>query len=258
MENFINIPKSMGAGCFSMEFKKIMTKKGFVFLILFSTLAFVGQRINFSALVGADNQFFTLFQFFGPIAGSFLGPVVGIAAVLIAELANFFSLGSEWTAINLVRLLPMLFAAYYFGVNKDKIKISVIVPLAAILLFIAHPIGRTVWFFALYWTIPIIVKALPQRYSNNAFLKSLGATFTAHSVGGAAWIWTVPMSASQWVGLIPVVAYERLLFAIGITGLYILFNTLLDKLDSRFTSDAVHIDKRYVLSRRWFAFLTRS
>jgi len=54
------------------------------------------------------------------------------------------------------------------------------------------------------------------------------------------------------------VAYERILFALGITGAYILFNTLLDKLDSRLTSDAVHIDKKYVLSRRWFAFLTRS
>ena len=66
------------------------------------------------------------------------------------------------------------------------------------------------------------------------------------------------MTAGQWVGLIPVVAYERILFALGITGAYILFNTLLDKLDSRLTSDAVHIDKKYVLSRRWFAFLTRS
>ena len=248
----------MAVGCSTMEFKKIMTKKGFVFLILFSALAFAGQRINFSALVGTDNQFFTLFQFFGPIAGSFLGPVVGVAAVLIAEAANFFAVGSEWTALNLVRLLPMLFAAYYFGVNKDKIKVGIVVPLAAIALFVLHPIGRQAWFFSLYWTIPIIVKILPQKYSQNAFLRSLGATFTAHSVGGAAWVWTVPMTANQWAGLIPVVAYERILFALGITGAYILFNTLLDKLDSRLTSDAVHIDKKYVLSRRWFAFLTRS
>ncbi|MBS3125839.1 hypothetical protein J4453_00160, partial [Candidatus Woesearchaeota archaeon] len=155
----------MALGCFTMELKKIMTKKGFVFLILFSALAFAGQRINFSALVGTDNQFFTLFQFFGPIAGSFLGPVVGVAAVLIAELANFFTVGSEWTALNLVRLLPMLFAAYYFGVNKDRMKVSIVVPLAAIALFVLHPIGRQAWFFSLYWTIPIIVKILPQKYS---------------------------------------------------------------------------------------------
>ena len=235
-----------------MELKKIMTRKGLIFLILFSILAFVGQKINFSPLIGADNQFFTLFQFFGPIAGAFLGPVVGILAVLIAELTNFLIVGKAWSLINLVRILPMLFAAYYFGVNREKFRLSLIVPLAAIIIFIAHPVGRQVWFFALFWTIPIIVKLLPAKYSGSAILRSLGATFTAHAVGGAAWIWTVKMTAGQWIGLIPVVAYERLLFAAGIFGSYIVINTLLNKLDSKLTSDVVNIDKDYVLSRKLF------
>ena len=233
-----------------MDLNKIMTKKGFIFLVLFSLLVYAGDKINFSPLIGADNQFFTLFQFFGPIAGSFLGPVVGILAVLIAEVGNFLIVGKEWTLINLVRLLPMLFAAYYFGTRKEKL--NLLVPLLAILAFIVHPIGRQVWFFTLYWTIPIIVKLLPDKYSQNAFLRSLGETFTAHAVGGAAWIWTVSMTAEQWVGLIPIVAYERLLFTIGIAGSYIVFNTLLDKLDTKLTSDAVNIDKSYVLSRKLF------
>ncbi len=233
-----------------MDLNKIMTKKGFIFLVIFSLLVYAGDKINFSPLVGADNQFFTLFQFFGPIAGSFLGPVVGILAVLIAEVGNFLIVGKEWTLINLVRLLPMLFAAYYFGTRKEKL--NLLVPLLAILAFIVHPIGRQVWFFTLYWTIPIIVKLLPDKYSQNAFLRSLGATFTAHAVGGAAWIWTVKMTAEQWVGLIPVVAYERLLFTIGIAGSYIAFNTLLDKLDTKLTADLVDIDKKYVVSKGMF------
>jgi len=233
-----------------MDLNKIMTKKGFIFLVLFSLLVYAGDKINFSPLVGADSQFFTLFQFFGPIAGSFLGPVVGILAVLIAEVGNFLIVGKEWTLINLVRLLPMLFAAYYFGTRKEKL--NLLIPLLAILAFIVHPIGRQVWFFTLYWIIPIIVKLLPNKYSQNAFLRSLGATFTAHAVGGAAWIWTVSMTAEQWVGLIPVVAYERLLFAAGIGISYILFNTLMDKLDAKLTSDVISIDKSYVLSRRLF------
>jgi len=73
-----------------MNISKIFTKKGIIFLILFSALALIGMNINFSKLVGAESQFFTLFQFFGPVAGSFLGPIVGALSVLIAQLSNFF------------------------------------------------------------------------------------------------------------------------------------------------------------------------
>ena len=148
----------------------------------------------------------------------------------------------------------MLFAAYYFGTKKKSI--SIVVPLIAIAIFMLHPIGRQVWFFSLYWTIPIIVKVLPKKYSNNVLLKSLGATFTAHSVGGAAWIWTVPMAAGQWVALIPVVAYERLLFAAGIAGSYVVINTVLDKITEKFKLNipekVLHINKQHILSKKLF------
>lgn len=237
-----------------MEMKKLFSKKRIAFLLLFIAMVFVGNRINFSVLVGAENQYFTFFQFFGPIAGSFLGPIFGIIAVLGAELADFLAVGKAFSIINIIRLTPMLFAAYYFG-TKKKIT-SVIVPLIAIAAFVLHPIGRQVWFFSLYWTIPIIVKLLPKKYSNNVLLKSLGATFTAHSVGGAAWIWTVPMAAGQWIALIPVVAYERLLFAAGIAGSYVLVNTVLDKVIDKFKwsipTDILNINKNYSLSKKMF------
>src|SRR3989338_1676241 len=51
---------------------------------------------------------------------------------------------------------------------------------------------------------------------NNLFIKSLGATFTAHAVGGMMWIWAFNLPASIWNSLIPVVITERLLFASGI------------------------------------------
>ena len=237
-----------------MDIRHLLSKKKLMFLIVFILLSFIGERVNFSALVGAKNQFFTLFQFFGPIAGSFLGPIVGVLTVLIAELANFLVLGKSWTAINILRLLPMLFASYYFGTIKDKInfkklssRISVIIPALAIILFIVHPIGRTVWFFSLFWAIPIIVSLLPKKYSKNLFLRSLGATFMAHAVGGAIWIYSIKMTAQQWIALIPVVAYERLLFAAGIAVSYIVINTILDKLDTKVTAGVVNIEKKYAL-----------
>ncbi len=231
-----------------MKLNKLITKKGMMFLLVFSILVFVGDRINFSKVIGGDNQYFTLFQFFGPVAGSFLGPVVGVLSVLISELASYLMLGKAFTLINVLRLAPMLFAAWYFGTKKGKL--SVLVPVAAIILFVAHPIGRQAWFYSMFWTIPLIIKILPKKYSERVFLKSLGATFTAHAIGGIIWLYLIPMSPQQWIALIPVVIYERFLFAIGITVSFILLNSLLDRLDSKTKSEYVNVDKRYVLFRQ--------
>src|SRR3989344_7058516 len=104
-ENYLNQPKISRLGGM-MKLSKLMTKKGLVFLLIFSILVFIGDRINFSRLVGADNQFFTLFQFFGPVAGAFLGPVVGVLSVLIAEVASKIYTHAAWDIITILRLLP--------------------------------------------------------------------------------------------------------------------------------------------------------
>ena len=231
-----------------MRVNKLITTKGLLFLLIFSVLVFIGDRINFSKLVGAENQFFTLFQFFGPVAGAFLGPVVGVLSVLIAEIASKIYTNATFDLVTMLRLLPMLFAAWYFGTKKDKL--SFLIPVAAIILFVAHPVGRQVWFFSLFWTIPIIIKLLPKKYVEKAFLKSLGATFTAHAVGGAMWNYIVPMTPAAWIALIPIVIYERLLFASGIAVSFVALNTLLDKLTAKTKADYLNIDKRYVLFKQ--------
>src|SRR3989338_3857358 len=114
---------------------KKISKRGMVFLGLFTVLALVGMNINFSPLVGEKNQFFTLFQFFGPIAGGFLG-VFGVIAVLLAQLIDFVVVGKEATLINILRLAPMLFAAFYFASKEIKSKtIAIIVPAICIVAF---------------------------------------------------------------------------------------------------------------------------
>lgn len=230
-----------------MKLKKLITKKGLLFLFIFSILVFVGDRINFSKVIGVENQYFTLFQFFGPVAGAFLGPVVGILAVLIAEIGSFILLGKAFTLINVLRLLPMLFAAWYFGTKKDKL--SLLIPAAAIILFVTHPIGKQAWLYSMFWTIPLIIKLLPKKYGGRAFLKSLGSTFTAHAIGSIVWLYLIPMTPEAWIALIPVVIYERLMFAGGITISFIALNTLLDKLDVKAKAEYINIDKRYALFR---------
>ncbi len=230
-----------------MKSKRVLTPKGVTFLVLFAALSLIGMNINFSKLTGAENQFFTLFQFFGPIAGGFLGPAVGAASVLLAQAADIFLTGKSVSLLNLIRIAPMLFAAYYFGSRKRSF--GIVVPLIAIALFLLHPVGKQVWFFSLFWTVPLIVKALPSKYATSIIARSLGATFTAHAVGGALWIHTVPMTPETYMALISVVIAERTLFAIGIAASYVAVNAILDKALETFDMTApaglLHIEKRF-------------
>ena len=234
--------------------RKISVPTQVFFVVLFVLLVLVSRKINFSALVGAEqNQFFTLFQFFGPMAGGILGPLVGAVVVffaLITDLFIKFSTGSgSFDSLSLLRFLPAIFAAWYFGVKKGKLSFgkknlspvaSIGVPALAIALFVLHPVAREAWYFSLFWTIPIIAYFFRHRL----FLRSLGATFAAHSVGGAIWVWTVPMTPEMWTGLIPVVIVERVLFALGIGLSFIIASTVLARVESRvpFVSVEKHYD----------------
>ncbi len=223
-----------------MEF----TRKHTVFVALFGVLVLLSDQVKVFTLWGAAGQYFTLFQLFGPIAGGFLGPALGVASVLLAEVASFAWLGKETTAVNILRLLPMLFAAYYFASWKNKkSRITWLVPIAAIALFVVHPVGQQAWYYALYWTIPLVAVLLPE----NLLLRSLGASFTAHAIGGIIWLYSFPTSPGFWTALIPVVAFERLLFAGGIAVSFVAMNTLLAKVESMLPEEIVAIDYRYAL-----------
>lgn len=202
-------------------------QKKLFFLALFSIVGFIALQIPFNKVVGS-NVSFTLFDFFGPMAGGFLGPVFGIASVLGVTVFNMLVKDTPWTTGSTIRLFPTLFAVAYFAIIANKKyqgKWMLAVPILAIIAFIAHPIGRQVPHYALmFWSIPVI--AYFKR--DNLFAKSLGATFTAHAVGGAAWIWAFNLPAAVWNGLIPIVITERLLFATGITVSYIVMKHTLN------------------------------
>jgi hypothetical protein len=221
------------------------SRKQVLFVAIFGVLALVADRINVASVMGAPGQTFTLFQFFGPVAGAFLGAWLGIAAVLGAELVNFVLLGKAVTAINVLRLFPMLFATWYFAKGKDT-KAGIAVPLAAMALFWLNPIGLEAWPYALYWLIPVIARIF---FKENLFAKSLGTTFTAHSVGSVAFLYTTGMAAPAWMALIPQVAIERLLFGAGIAFSFVVMNSLLAALTSRWKLKFLTIEPRYALHR---------
>ncbi|MDO8577215.1 MAG: hypothetical protein Q7R82_02620 [Candidatus Daviesbacteria bacterium] len=201
-------------------------RKKLFFLALFSIVGFISLQIPFNKILGSSVSF-TLFDFFGPIAGAFLGPVFGIASVLGVEVVNLFIKHTPLNAGSIIRLFPTLFAVYYFAVIAKKGNGStsltniliLAVPILCIIAFIVHPIGRQVPYYPLFfWWIPIA--AYFKR--NNLFLKSLGATFTAHAVGSTAFLYALNLPTEVWRSLPPIVVSERLLFASGIAASYII------------------------------------
>lgn len=193
-------------------------KKRFLFFLAFVALGFLLLQVPLTRLAGSKATF-TLFDAFGPTAGGFLGGPAGALAALMMQLFNFLAHGAHiQDAGTLIRFLPMMFAALYFS---RRTRLNILVPAIAILAFVAHPVGREVWFFSLFWLIPILCSFFQDR---SLLARSLGATFTAHSVGGALWIYFIPMPTAVWIALIPIVIMERLLFAGGIAVTYFIFN----------------------------------
>lgn len=206
--------------------------KKLLFLALFSVIGFIAMQVPFNKVMGS-NVSFTLFDFFGPIAGGFLGPVFGVVSVLGVELFNLFVKQTPLTTGSIIRLFPVLFATFYFALIHKKTtqgKWLLSIPLLCILIFIIHPVGRQVPYYALmFWLIPVL--AYFKR--DNLFVRSLGATFTAHAVGGVAWIWAFNLPVPVWNNLIPIVIAERLLFALGIAASYVVVNHTLSFLISK-------------------------
>jgi hypothetical protein len=206
--------------------KKLFEKKGVV-IAAFILIGFLAMKVPFSQLIGASDMRFSLFDFYGPIAGAFLGSLPGVLTVLTMQLVNWGVSGFSLELSSLIRILPVLFAVLYFA---KQTKWTLVVPAIAMIAFWAHPEGRQAWYFALYWLIPLIVYPF---YNKFLFARALGATFTQHSVGGALWLWALNMKAELWIGLIPIVWKERVLMAIGITLTFIAFNYLLSWIDRK-------------------------
>lgn len=201
--------------------QQYFTKKNVLFIAIFVVLGFIALQIPVAQLEGSKAKFM-VYDAFAPIAGAFIGSVPGVIAVFFMQFFNFLAHGAVIEDIGtIIRFLPMLFATLYFA---KKGKFNLIIPLVAIAVFVAHPIGRTVWYFTLFWTIPMIAYFFRDRF---LLARALGATFTAHAVGGALWVWVFALPASVWTSLIPIVAMERILFAFGIAGSFLLVNNLL-------------------------------
>jgi hypothetical protein len=213
------------------------------FFLLFSALALLLFQFNFAQILGVEpSPSFTFFQFIGPIAGGILGPIGGVATILTVSVSNFILTGQMLEIPVIVSFFTMAFAALYFG---TKNKLAAIVGPIAMVLFWLHPEGNIAWIYSLFWVIPV----LASFYKKNLFARSLGSTFTAHAIGSVAYLYAFNIPAEVWFGLIPIVAFERLLFAAGISVSFVAVTTALKYISARIDLSFLNLEEKYSLMR---------
>lgn len=233
------------------------------FWAVFVVLGIIALQIPVNVLAGAKVKF-TLFDLFAPISGAFLGAGFGAIAVVLMQTLNIMLHGfsgvqsdSILRLVATLRFLPLILGVLYFSLSSKVFKGDSLkgvwilaVPLFSILAFNLHPIGRTVWYYSLFWLIPLAVWPARNRF---LLARALGSTFTAHAVGGAVWIWAFNLPANVWVSLIPVVALERSIFALGIAASYILMNNVLAILSiKKLLPKTLSFDKKYIVIKWGF------
>ena len=223
-------------------------KSKIIYISIFAILGFGLLQLPVNNLAGTGAKL-TFFDMFYPVSGALLGGVYGMLAVVLMQFLNLamhnfagVSVLSFLTILATIRILPMLAGVLTFSKVSSKV---LIIPALGIVSFLANPIGREAWIFTLFWLIPFA--AWPAR---NKFLvaRSLVSTFSSHAAGGAIWVWAFPTTSAFWITLMPIVALERSIFALGISGSYILINNLGYLLQQKeFIPAGLKFNKKYIL-----------
>lgn len=193
-----------------------MIKKYLLHFISF-VVALSACFIPFNWLVGSYATFFSFSTITLPALGYHLSLFYVILAFLtkglfVAPALKFFAL----------RRLPLLAATIVL--RKETFIGSVLIPLVCMALFCMHTVGGQVFYYSLYWLIPVALYAAPV---DSLLSRSLQASFVAHAVGSVVWLYTKPIAPALWTALMPVVPVERILLALGMYSMVYVFGKIL-------------------------------
>lgn len=223
---------------------------------LFYLCAFIGigfflLQIPFTNIVGSGQQF-SFFDFFAPTIGAFLTSIWGAISVIVVKIINALVTEQSLDTTTIIRFFPLALAAFYFGARRYKTLVAII-PLVCMVLFILHPEGRGAWYYSLYWLIPIVASFAKR----SLILNSLGATFTAHAIGGVAFLYAFNLPTEVWIGLIPIVFLERMLFTGGTALSYVAVNTLADHIAEKLSIRTLKrlVQPNYIFSKKLLTHL---
>ncbi len=174
-----------------------------------------------SFIIGSHAAFFSASQFLIPVAGYYGGLSTSILLMLGPACIKALISGSLPYGLAVYHI-PSFCGALYYRIYRTqagkgqlygKKLIGCMVPLVCMILFSGHSVGSQAWVYSMYWIIPIVTTCLPHT---SHFLQALGSTFTAHAIGSVIAVYSGTLTPSQWIGLIPIVAIERIVFAMGI------------------------------------------
>jgi len=206
--------------------KRLVIPKIF-FTVLFAALFIVLTKVKLTPIFGTDTKF-SASVMFGPVISKFLGIGWGSGAIILSQLVGvvigFYKIKS---IANLLTFAPIIAAGIYFGkMFKGDTKLTII-PIFCILLFLLHPIGREVWYYSLFWVVPIFIARfkpnLDKVLKNNiaqVYAYSLGSALTDHSIGSIIYLYLMNIPAEFWTMSIPFTFMERIVIAAGITFSY--------------------------------------
>ncbi len=185
-----------------------------------------------------------LFSLCAPLLGTFFHPII---ALLIVGLALFFKTGISTYGITLG--IPTIIATLCWIVEQKSTKaarlgrfaLNVMLPLACIIIFGLHPVGRNAVAYSLYWLIPPILFFMQHHNTWFKLINSaLRITFITHAVGSILWLLIVPTTPIYWLSLIPIVAGERLRLA-TITSAMLTIIKLIERVKTPKTMHAIRI-----------------
>ncbi|KKS68648.1 MAG: hypothetical protein UV38_C0001G0189 [candidate division TM6 bacterium GW2011_GWE2_42_60] len=192
-------------------------------------LAFLLSFWNITHIQGSLSGIFAFNQSLYPLIGMVAGPLLMSLWGFLNFVLHFsFSAAICKTllAAHLASSCGMLYAALIASSNYLYFKRGLCAAMVFVcgIAFIIHPVGRFALLYPCFWFIPLIIAFIPKP---SIFLTALGSTFACHAVGSVLWLYAgkIP-SALAWNNLIPVVASERLIFALGSCIIGMLFATL--------------------------------
>jgi len=175
----------------------------------FAIIAKLAGLVKISFMVGSQMIWFSGVNSVLPLAGAF-GGILGAGLVFLVRQLLHLLFFKTVSLSFLALCIPGFCASLYWATNSATIRLFL--PIACIGLFVAHPVGAQAFVYSLYWLTPVVLYFIPNK---SLFLHALGSTFIAHAVGSVIWCYTVPMTSALWMGLMPIVLIERILFALG-------------------------------------------
>lgn len=196
----------------------MVSKKSAINASITALLFFAGVKffslVKASFIVGSWTGYFSGANMLLSLSGAF-GGLFGASVLFgLRAIFRFITFGSL-PLRHLAFVVPGWCASIAWTTKHWVLHI--VLPLFCMFLFVVHPVGSVVWIYSLYWLIPVALFIIPRK---NLFTQALSSTFIAHAVGSVIWIYSVPMMAAQWIALIPIVAAERLTFAMGMVVLH--------------------------------------